>query len=120
MGVSVVEGFYDHVTNVDFLGSGGTEVLLGLLVLLVGLFHQSAAFERLVGSRVRGPLYLAYGAYGLPLLLLLMEIQRRSSRRGGGGLRILGILVLVAIVIVVGVLALIAFLIYRYLRRRQR
>lgn len=115
-----MEGFYIHVTNAGFLGAAETEVLLGLLVLLVGLFHQSAAFERLVGSRVRGPLYLAYGAYGLPLMLLLMEIQKRSPRRGGGGFRILGILVLVAIVIVVGVLALIAFLIYRYLRRQRR
>ncbi|MDX6381721.1 MAG: hypothetical protein QOI57_2745 [Rubrobacteraceae bacterium] len=94
-------------------------VLLGFLVLLVGLVHQSETFERLVGSKVRGPLYLAHGAYGLPLILLLMEIQRRSPRRSGGGLRILGILVLVVIVVIIGVLALIAFLIYRYLRRRR-
>ena len=30
-------------------------VLLGFLVLLVGLVHQSETFERLVGSKVRGP-----------------------------------------------------------------
>jgi hypothetical protein len=98
---------------------GAEAVLLGLVVLLVGLFHQSSAFERLMDSRVRGPLYLAYGTYGLPLILLLMELQRRTPRRGSGGLRILGVLALVAVVIIVGVLALIAFLIYRYLRRRR-
>jgi len=114
-----VEGFYDQVTNAGFLGANGLEVLLGLSVMLVGLLHQSPAFEMLVGSRVRGPFYLAFGAYGLPLILLLMEFQRRTPRRGGGGLRVLGILVLVAVVIIILVFALIAFLIYRYLRRRR-
>ena len=93
-------------------------LLLGLVVLLVGLFHQSEAFERLVGVRVRGPLALAYGAYGLPLMLLLMEIVQR--RRGGGGIfRALGGLLFIVVLVFVGVLALIAFLIYMYLRRRR-
>ena len=57
--------------------SFGVEViLLGFFVLLVGLSLQSETFERLVVSRVRGPLYLAYGTYGLPSLLLLLEVQR--------------------------------------------
>ena len=93
--------------------------LLGLVVVLVGLIHRSGAFDRLVGPRIKGPLYLAYGTYGLPLMLLLMEIQRRIPRRPGGGFRILGILVLVAILVILGVLALIAFLLYRFLRRRR-
>ena len=94
-------------------------ILLGLLVLLVGLLHQSETFERLVGSKIRGPFYLAYGTYALPAILLLLELQRRSPRRTGGGLRILFVLVLVFILVILGVLGLIAFLIYRYLRRRR-
>jgi hypothetical protein len=94
-------------------------VLLGFLMLLVGLLHQSETFERLVGSRIRGPLYLAFGAYGLPVMLLLIEVQRRTPRRSGGGLRILGFLILVVILVILGVLALIAFLVYRYMRRRR-
>jgi putative exporter of polyketide antibiotics len=93
--------------------------LLGLVALLVGLLHQSEAFDRLVSSRIKGPLYLAYGTYGLPLTLLLMEIQRRTPRRPGGGFRVLGVLVLIVVLVILGVLALIAFLIYRYLRRRR-
>ena len=96
---------------------GAEAVLLGLLVLLVGICHQSEIYERLVGSRIRGPLYLAYGAYGLPLMLLLMEFQRR--RRPGGGIsRIFGGLVLL-IIVVIGAIALLAFFIYKYLRRRR-
>jgi len=95
-------------------------ILLGFFVLLVGLFLQSETFERLVGSRVRGPLYLAYGTYGLPSLLLLMEVQRRTPRRGGGISRVLIVLALVALVVILGILALLAFLIYRYLRRRRQ
>ncbi len=96
----------------------GTEaVLLGLLVLLVGLSLQSESFERLVGSRIRGPLYLAYGTYGLPLMILLMEVAQRRRR---GGFRFLGVLViLVVILAIVGGLALAAFLFFRYLRRRR-
>ena len=112
-----MEGFYSQVAGTSSLGAEAEILLLGFLVLLVGLFHQSETFERLVDSRIRGPLYLAYGTFGLPLMLVLMEVQRR--RRGGGGLRILGVLALVAIVVIVGVLALIAFLIYRFLRRRR-
>ena len=91
-------------------------LVLGLLVLLIGLFYQSEAFERLGGPRIRGPLYSAYGTLGLPLMLVLMELQRR---RGGGIFRFLGGLVLVVILIIIGVLALIAFLIYLFLRRRR-
>ena len=111
-----MEIYSQVVTTNSFVAEA---VLLGFLVLLVGLFHQSETFERLIGSKVRGPLYLAYGAYGLPLILLLMEFERKAPRRSGGGLRILGILVLVVIVVIIGVLALIAFLVYRYLRRRR-
>lgn len=113
-----MEGFYYQVVaHAGSLGAGtGVALLLGLLVVLGGLFHQSEAFERLVGSRVGGRLYLAYGAYAVPSMLVLMEIQRR---RGGGVFRFLGLLALVVIVIVIGGLVLIAFLLYRYLRRRR-
>ena len=111
-----MEVFSQVVTTNSF---GAEAVLLGFLVLFVGLFLQSETFERLVGSRVRGPFYLAYGAYGLPLILLLMEVQSRSPRRGGGISRFLIVLALVALLVILGVLALIAFLIYRYLRRRR-
>lgn len=112
-----MEGFYDQVVDLaGFLGTGTEEaLLLGLLMVLGGLFQRSEAFERLVGSRVGARLHLAYGAYALPLMLVLMEIQRR---RGGGVFRFLGLLALVVVVVVIGVLALIAFLLYRYLRRR--
>ena len=111
-----METFSQMITTNSF----GTEtVLLGFLVLLVGLVLQSEAFERLVGSKVRGPFYFFYGAYGLPLILLLMEVQRRSPRRGGGISRFLIVLALVVLLVFLGVLALIAFLIYRYLRRRR-
>ena len=99
---------------------GAEAVLLGLLVLLVGICHQSEIYERLVGSRIRGPLYLAYGAYGLPLMLLLMEFQRR--RRPGGGIsRIFGglVLLIIVVIVVIGAIALLAFFIYKYLRRRR-
>ena len=94
-------------------------IVLVLLALLLGVFHQSETFDRFMGSRIKGPLYLAYGTYGLPLVLLLMEIQRRIPRRSGGGFRILGVLVLIVVLVILGGLALIAFLIYRYLRRRR-
>lgn len=112
-----MEVFSQVVTTNSF----GTEVLLlGFLVLFVGLFLQSEAFERLVGSRVRGPFYFFYGAYGLPLILLLMEVQRRAPRSRGGGIsRFLIVLALVALLVILGILALIAFLIYRYFRRRR-
>jgi heme/copper-type cytochrome/quinol oxidase subunit 2 len=48
-----------------------------------------------------------------------MEVQRRSPRRGGGITRFLIVLALVVLLVFLGVLALIAFLIYRYLRRRR-
>ena len=105
------------MANAGFVGAKAEVLLLGFLVLLVGLLHQSEVFERLVGSKVRGPLYLAYGTFGVPLMLLLMEIQR--TRRGGGVFRFLGLFVLVIIIMFIGILALIAFLIYRYLRRRR-
>jgi hypothetical protein len=111
-----LEPYSQVITTNSF---GAEAVLLGFLVLLVGLGLQSEAFERLVGSRVRGPFYLFYGAYGLPLILLLMEVQRRSPRRGGGISRFLIVLALVALLLILGVLALVAFLIYRYLRRRR-
>jgi putative exporter of polyketide antibiotics len=94
-------------------------MVLGILALLVGLIHQSETFDRLVSRRIKGPLYLAYGTYGVPLMLLLMEIQRRTPRRSGGGFRILGVLLLVVLLVILGVVALIAFLVYRYLRRRR-
>jgi hypothetical protein len=113
-----VEYFYSQVANIGFLGVEADVLLLGFLVLLGGLFHQSEAFERLVSSKVRGPLYLAYGTLGLPLMLVLMEFQR--SRRGSGVFRFLGVLLIVALVVIIGVLALIAFLLYRFLRRRRQ
>ena len=112
-----MESYYSQVANAGFLGAKPELLLLGLLVLLVGLLYQSEVFEKLVGSKVRGPLYLAYGTFGVPLMLLLMEMQR--TRRGGGLFRFLGLFVLVIIIIFIGILALIAFLIYRYLRRRR-
>ena len=112
-----MESFYSQVANAGFLGAEPELLLVGLLVLLVGLLYQSEVLERLVGSKVRGPLYLAYGTFGVPLMLLLMEMQR--TRRGGGVFRFLGLFVLVIIIILIGILALIAFLIYRYLRRRR-
>ena len=112
-----MEGFYGPVVVTSFLGAQAQILLLGFLVLLVGLLRHGEVFEKLVGSRVRGPLYLAYGSFGLPLMLVLMEIQR--TRRGGGLFRIFGLLALAVIVVFIGVLALIAFLIYRYLRRRR-
>ena len=96
---------------------GAEAVLLGFLVILVGLFLQSEVFERLVGSRIRGPLYLAYGTYGLPLMILLMEVVQRRRR---GGFRFLGVLVLLVVMLaIIGGLALAVFLLYRYLRRRR-
>jgi len=93
-------------------------LLLGLLVLLIELFYQrSEAFDRLVGSRIRGPLYSAYGTFGLPLMLVLMEVLMHSSK--GGILKFLSGLVLVVILIFIGILGLIAFLIYRFLRGRR-
>lgn len=106
---------YNQVFGIDPLGAEA--VLLGFLVLLVGLSLQSEAFERLVGSRVRGPLYLAYGTYGLPLMILLMEVAQRRRR---GGFRFLGVLVLLVVILaIIGGLALAAFLLFRYLRRRR-
>jgi hypothetical protein len=116
-----LEGFYGWIAGTGFLlGPRAVllPLLLGLLVLLVGLFHKSEAFERLVGLGIRGHLALAYGTFGLPLILVLMEVQRR--RGGGGGiLRFLGGLLFAVVLVFLGVLALIAFLIYRYLRRRR-
>ncbi len=107
---------HSQVAAISSFGAGA-EVLLGLLVLIVGLIHHSEAFERLVGSRVRGPLYMAYGAYGLPLMLLLMEVVQRRRR---GGFRFLGVLVLLVVILaIIGGLILAAFLLYRYLRRRR-
>lgn len=109
---------YDQVVG---MGSFGAEVvLLGFLLLLVGLLLKSETFERLVGSRFRA-LSLTYGAYGIPLIMLMMEIQKSRSR-GGGLFRFLRfgfIAILVIIIVIVVVLALIAFLIYRVLRRRR-
>ena len=114
-----MEGLYGWIAGTGFLL--GPELvlllLLGLLVLLVGLFHQSEAFERLVGLGIRGRMALAYGTFGLPLMLVLMEVQRR--RGGGGILRFLGGLLFAVVLVFLAVLALIAFLIYRYLRRRR-
>jgi hypothetical protein len=107
---------YDQVIG---MGSSGAEVvLLGFLLLLIGLLHKSETFERLVGSRVRA-LSLTYGAYTLPLILLLLR-TRSSPRGGGGGLLRFGLIaILVIIIVIIVVLALIAFLIYRVLRRRR-
>lgn len=100
-----------------FLGAEEAEILLlGFLVLLVGLLHKSEAFERLVGSRIKGPMNLAYATFGLPLTLLLLRTPRS---RGSGIFRILGGLVLVVVLVIIVVLALVAFLIYRFLRRRR-
>jgi hypothetical protein len=110
----VLESFYNQVVNVGFLGTGA-EILLSFLLLLIGLAYKSEAFEKVVGSRVRGPLCLAYGTFGLPFMLVLMDFQRR---RGGGIFRFLGGLVLVVILVIIGVLVLMAFLIYWFLRRR--
>jgi hypothetical protein len=112
-----LEYLYGQIADTSFLGSKGVVLLLGLLVLLLALFQQSEAFERFVRVRIRGPLTLAYGTFGLPLILVLMEVQRR--RGGGGILRILGGLVLVVILLIIGFLALVAFLIYWFLRRRR-
>ena len=113
-----MEGFYSQIDDTGFLlGPKLVLLLLGLLVFLVGLFHQSESFERLVGLGIRGRMALAYGTFGLPLMLLLIEVQRR--RGGGGILRLLGGLLFAVVLLFLGVLALIAFLIYRYLRRRR-
>lgn len=112
-----MEDFYSQIASIGFPGVGADVLLLGLLVLLGGLFHQSEAFERSV-NKIRGPLYLAHGTFGLPLMLALMEFQR--SRRGGGVFRFLGVLLIVALVVIVGVLALIVLLLYRFFRRRQQ
>jgi hypothetical protein len=112
-----LEDFYSQVANAGLLGVKADVLLLGLLVLMGGLLHQSEAFERLLGSRVKGPLYLVYGTFGLPLVLVLMEFQR--SRRGIGVFRFLGMLLIVAIVVIIGALALITFLLYRFLNRRR-
>ncbi len=114
-----MEGFYSQIADTGFLlGPKLVLLLLGLLVLLVGLFHQSESFERLVGLGIRGRMALAYGSFGLPLMILLIEVQQR--RGGGGGiLRLLGGLLFAVVLLFLGVLALIAFLIYRYLRRRR-
>ncbi|MBV9455794.1 MAG: hypothetical protein JOZ19_17025 [Rubrobacter sp.] len=113
-----MEDFYSQIANIGSPGVGADVPLLGFLVLLGGQFHQSEAFERLVNSKIRGPLYQAYGTFGLPLMLALTEFQR--SRRGGGVFRFLGVLLIVALVVIIGVLALIAFLLYRFFRRRQQ
>jgi hypothetical protein len=112
-----LEYLYGQLVDTSLLGSKAVLLLLGSLVLLLALFQQSEAFERFVGVRIRGPLALAYGTFGLPLILVLMEVQRR--RGGGGILRILGGLVLVVILVIIGFLALIALLIYWFLRRRR-
>ena len=113
-----MEEFYSQVVDASFFGAQLEVVLLGFLILFVGLLQHSKVFERLVGSRIGTRLHPAYAAYGLPLVIVLMEVQK--TRRGGGGLfRFLGIFLLVVIVVVIGVLALIAFLIYRFLRRRS-
>ncbi len=111
--------FYNQVVVATNPFEAQAPLLLGLVALLVGLIYHSEAFDRLLSSRIKGPLYLAYGSYGLPLMLVLMEIQRRTPRRSGGGFRILGVLVLIVVLVILGVLALMAFLIYRYLRRRR-
>lgn len=105
---------YGQVADTGFLGI--ETVLLGFSLLLIGLFYKSEPFERLVRSRIRGPLVMTYGTFGLPLMIVLMEIQRRG---GGGIFRFLGGLVLIVILVIIGVLALIAFLIYWLLRRRR-
>jgi tellurite resistance protein TehA-like permease len=113
----VVENLYSQVVKAGFLGADMKVLLLGFLIVLVCLFYESEVFERLAGSKIRGHLHLAYATFGLPLMILLMEWQR--SRRGGGVFRVLGLFALVLLVIFIGILALIAFLIYRYLRRRR-
>jgi hypothetical protein len=106
---------YGQVADAAFLG-GGAKILLGFLLLLIGLVYRSEAFERFVSSRIRDHLSLAYGTFGLPLMLVLMEIQ---GRRGGGIFRFLGGLIIFVIIVVIGIFALIAFLIYLFLRRRR-
>ncbi len=113
-----MEGFYSQIADTGFLlGPKLVLLLLGLLVLLVGLFHKSEAFERFVGLGIMRRMTLVYGTFGLPLMLLLIEVQRR--RGGGGILRLLGGLLFAVVLLFLAVLALIAFLIYRYLRRRR-
>lgn len=106
---------YGQMVNADFLGAG-VEILLGFLVLLIGLAFDREVFERLVGSRFRGRLSLAYGTFGIPLMIVLMNVQKS---RGGGIFKFLGGLVLVVILVIIVILALIAFLIYWLLRRRR-
>ena len=111
-----MEVFDSQVVDTGFFGVQLQVVLLGFLILFVGLFLHSKVFERLAGSRIGRHLHLAYAAYGLPLVIVLMEMQR--TRRGGGVFRFLGLFLLVVIVIIIGILGLIAFLIYKFLRRR--
>lgn len=107
---------YGQVVGTGF--SGPEAVLLGLSLLLIGFIYKSESFERLVGSRIRGPLLMAYGTFGLPLALLMLK--RTPGTRGGGGiLKFFGILILIFIVVIIGVLALVAYLIYRFVRRRR-
>lgn len=117
-----MEEVYGHVLNANlfFGGVWVPIVLLGFLALVAGQFHYEEAFRRLVrDSRIGRELELAFAAYGLPLLIVLMEMQRRRGGGLGGGLfRLLGIFLVVIIVIIAGILALIAFLIYRFIRRR--
>ena len=104
-------GVYSQVANVGFLGAEA--VLLGSLLLLL---HKSESFEKLVSFRLGGHLSLAYMTFGLPLMLSLMRIR---GSRGIFRFLILGVLLIFVLLVVIGVLALIAFLIYRFLRRRQ-
>ena len=112
-----MENLYSQVVKAGFLGADMKVLLLGFLILLVCLLYESDVFERLVNSKIRGHLHLTYATFGLPLVILLMEWQR--SRRGGGVFRVLGLFAVVLVIVFIGILALIAFLIYRYLRRRR-
>jgi hypothetical protein len=106
---------YGQVVGTGF--SAPEAVLLGLLLLFVGFVYKSESFERLVGSRVRGPLLMAYGTFGLPLALLML--RKATGSRGGGIGRFILIFILIVIVVIIGVLALVAYLIYRFVRRRR-
>jgi len=79
----VLENFYNQVVNVGFLGTGA-EILLSFLLLLIGLAYKSEAFEKVVGSRVRGPLHLAYGTFGLPFMFVLMDSKDAAGEGYSG------------------------------------
>ena len=67
-------GVYSQVANVGFL-----EAEAALLSFLLLLLYKSESFEKLVSSRLRGHLSLAYMTFGLPLILLADENPRISQ-----------------------------------------